>query len=44
MFPNRSVDNEKAQKELDFKINYDLTEGLELTYDWFKNQNFKLEN
>jgi len=44
MFPKRAVDNQKAQKELGFKINYDLGEGLLLTYEWFKNQNFKLEN
>ena len=43
MFPKRAVNNNKARKELGFDINYDLKSGLELTYDWFKKQNFELK-
>ena len=43
MFPKRAVNNEKARKELGFDINYDLKSGLTLTYDWFKKQNFELD-
>jgi len=40
MFPNRAVNNDKARKELGFKIKYDIDTGLKLNYDWFKKQNF----
>jgi len=42
MFPKRAVNNDKAREELDFDITHDLTQGLTITYDWFKKQNFKL--
>ena len=40
-FPNRAVQNDKAKNDLDFKIKYDVDTGLRLTYEWFKDQNFK---
>ena len=42
MFPKRAVNNDKAREELGFDITYNLNDGLTLTYDWFKKQNFKL--
>ena len=38
--PYRAVENSKANHELNFKPKYNLEDGLKLTYEWFKKQNF----
>ena len=42
--PYRAVENTKAEQELNFKPKYNLEEGLRLTYEWFKEQNFTEED
>ena len=44
MIPNRAVQNEKAKNELKFEPKYSAEEGLRLTYEWFSQQEFDLEN
>ena len=36
MIPIRVIDTEKAERELDFKAEVDLREGLQKTIEWYR--------